>query len=262
MNPFYNFEQATKFEDEDRTIYALSKFMKLCADSNPNIVELLFVPQGNILYKTPEWVKVVKNKDLFLSKKAKYTFTGYAFSQLKSIKSHRKWFLNPPDHKPTREEFGLEGHKNVSNAWVSVIKTTLNLDLMKEEYHQEYKSELEYALAKKNWDNYMAWFNGRNPERKKTEEQFGYDTKMASHLFRLMVEGKELLLTGNITFPLKDADFVRDIKNGKYTYEEVIEMAEGMENDFETWYNQSPLPNKPDRNKLEKLYFEIIQLEE
>ena len=63
LNPFENFEQKDKgFEEEDRTLYALGKFFKLCADANPNIVELLFVPQSHILFKTPHWNLILQNK--------------------------------------------------------------------------------------------------------------------------------------------------------------------------------------------------------
>lgn len=35
------------------------------------------------------------------------TFLGYAMAQLKQIKTHRSWLLNPPKSKPLREDFGL-----------------------------------------------------------------------------------------------------------------------------------------------------------
>ena len=49
LHPFMNFDQKDSgFEEEDRAIYSLPKFFKICADSNPNIIELLF--QKAILY--------------------------------------------------------------------------------------------------------------------------------------------------------------------------------------------------------------------
>ena len=104
----------------------------------------------------------------------------------------------------------------------------------------------------------MQWKTNRNPKRKASEEKMQFDGKYASHLFRLMLEGKELLLTGNITFPLPDAEWLLAIKNGEYKYEQILEMATNMEKDFETWYKQSPLPNSPDINKLKDLYFDIV----
>lgn len=262
LNPFENFEQKDKgFEEEDRTLYALGKFFKLCADANPNIVELLFVPQSHILFKTPHWNLILQNKHLFLSKKAKYTFTGYAFSQLKSIQSHRVWFTNPPDHKPTREEFGLMGHRSVSTKFAELVASgDLRLEYLNEEYATEARKEFEYAKAKEVWDNYMSWFNGRNPERKALEEKFGYDTKMASHLFRLMLEGRELLLEGKITFPLPEAEFVLAVKEGRYTYEEVLEMAKDFDNQFQKWHDVSDLPKAPDRKKLTDLYYQLLNV--
>ena len=42
-----------------------------------------------------------------LTKKVQQTFHGYAMAQLKKIKTHRSWLLNPPTKKPSREDFGL-----------------------------------------------------------------------------------------------------------------------------------------------------------
>ncbi|NIT99428.1 MAG: nucleotidyltransferase, partial [Nitrosopumilaceae archaeon] len=91
---------------------SLPKFMKLAGDCNPNIIEILFTDRNKEIFSTPIFEKLYANRALFLSTKARHTFAGYAFAQLKRIKSHREWLLNPPSHKPTREEFGLnDAHK-------------------------------------------------------------------------------------------------------------------------------------------------------
>jgi uncharacterized protein len=257
LDPFMRFTVKDGFDGEDRAIYDLGKFMNLCADNNPNLLELLFVPEQFVLCKTKEWDKVIENRHLFLSKNVKHRFLGYGFSQLEAIKRHRAWFLNPPSHKPTREEFGLSQEPLVSEANIQNMMGVPN-HLFKEEYYQELQQERLYRETKKKWDNYMQWKTNRNPKRKGTEEQFGYDLKYASHLFRLMSEGKELLLTGKITFPLPNAEWLLEIKQGLYPYEQILEMAENMEKEFEIWYEQSPLPKTPDRNALKELYFDIV----
>jgi len=73
-----------------------------------------------------------------------------------------------------------------------------------------------------------------------------------------MTEGKELLLTGNITFPLPNHEEIRAIKNGKYIYEEIIEMSEIMSKEFDIWHSQSILPDHADINGLTELYFKIV----
>ena len=76
---------------EDTVIYELAKFIKLAAEANPNIIELLFTGEENILFMDPAFAKLREHRQLFLSKKAKFTFSGYAMAQMKRIRGHHKW---------------------------------------------------------------------------------------------------------------------------------------------------------------------------
>lgn len=91
----------------DHSIYGVLKFFALAAECNPNVIELLFVEPSDVLYTSHLGTMVREHRDLFLSARAKHTFTGYAVSQLKRINTHRKWLLNPPKAKPERAEYGL-----------------------------------------------------------------------------------------------------------------------------------------------------------
>jgi predicted nucleotidyltransferase len=100
------FEQA-EIKNPDVVIFNLPKFMSLAADSNPNILELVFVDESDVLLATEGGRLLREHRNAFLSKRAVHRFRGYAMAQLKRIKTHKKWLLSPPDHQPTREEFGL-----------------------------------------------------------------------------------------------------------------------------------------------------------
>lgn len=107
---FHGFlDKTEQFEDKvnDITYYELRKFLWLALESNPNIIELLFVPEKNTLFMSKEWEDIMSNRDYFLSRKARYSFSGYAYSQLNRIKHHRNWLLYPPKKKPERTDFGL-----------------------------------------------------------------------------------------------------------------------------------------------------------
>jgi hypothetical protein len=94
-------------EKIDAGIYNVKKFIKLAAKCNPNIIELLFVNKSDLLY-IDQYGKLLRdNAKLFLSARAKYSFSGYAISQLKRINTHRKWLLDPPKKKPERADYGL-----------------------------------------------------------------------------------------------------------------------------------------------------------
>ncbi|MBD2450848.1 nucleotidyltransferase domain-containing protein [Nostoc sp. FACHB-152] len=92
--------------NKDTCLYELKKYIKLAQDANPNILELLWL--DNYLVLTEVGQHLVNNRQIFLSKKVKHTFTGYSHAQLRKIESHRKWLLNPPQKKPTPTDFGIE----------------------------------------------------------------------------------------------------------------------------------------------------------
>jgi len=91
----------------DLCIYSLNKLVTLAANNNPNVLELLFLDERDVLYADDRWRRLVEQRDLFLSRKCKHTYLGYAHAQLKRIKGHREWLLHPPEHEPTRRDFDL-----------------------------------------------------------------------------------------------------------------------------------------------------------
>lgn len=103
------FEQAES-KDPDVVIFGLRKFFKLAAECNPNIIEVLWCDPSDIRHVTPVGQVLLDNRQAFISKKARWTFSGYAMSQLKRIRGHARWLKNPPRHKPTRKEHELPEH--------------------------------------------------------------------------------------------------------------------------------------------------------
>lgn len=93
-----------KFES---SVYSLRKFFLLAAEVNPNIIELLHTAPEHHFVCGPLMQKLLENRGLFLSNKARYTFSGYAVAQAKKIERHRKWIVLGEVAKPKREDFGL-----------------------------------------------------------------------------------------------------------------------------------------------------------
>lgn len=134
---FYGFKEFEQYEmkDPDLVIYSLRKFAKLAANANPNIFEILFVDESDILYMHPIIEPLFENKGWFLSKKVKSSFFGYAKDRLKEIQRHNDWLLNPPK-EPLRKDFGLTDKDNFPkglydsfNSQVQKFIDTFQLDL-------------------------------------------------------------------------------------------------------------------------------------
>ena len=82
-----NFEQFQGYENLDKTIYDIRKALNLIADNNPNMLDLLYTPERCVVKTTKYWEKVLEHRDLFISKKCKFTYAGYSFAQIKRIES-------------------------------------------------------------------------------------------------------------------------------------------------------------------------------
>jgi len=115
------FAQA-EFDEPDAVVYGIQKFMKLAADCNPNIIEVLWTDPSDHVYMTPMGEMLLEHREDFLSKKAKHTFSGYAMSQLKRIRSHREWLLNPAEEEPKREDFGLPTMAKLSREQLGAVE--------------------------------------------------------------------------------------------------------------------------------------------
>jgi predicted nucleotidyltransferase len=111
-------------------VYDLAKFFKLALNANPNILEVLYCDPKDIRLITSAGSLIRKNRDIFLSKKVVWSYQGYSFAQMKRIKSHRAWLLNPMKKEPTREEFGLPPDRKLisgdeQNAFLWVLAEVL-----------------------------------------------------------------------------------------------------------------------------------------
>ena len=82
-------------ETNDVTFYELRRFMELLEVNNPNILEILNMPEANIVYKHPVFDIILDNKLDFLTKNCKNTFGGYAATQIKKARGLKKKIVNP-----------------------------------------------------------------------------------------------------------------------------------------------------------------------
>jgi len=307
-------------EKLDSVIYNITKFFKLASQCNPNIIEVLFVDDESILYSHKIMEMIINNRDLFLSMKANFRFRGYAFSQLKRIKRHRRWLLNPIESNPTREDYGLPQRtvmpadqlqaaesliQKKVDEWIfeqedmtpellSLVRkrtiksfkeafTGLGINNITDEYEDLNKaklsrgagkllgysdnfldlldSERRYKAPKTEYKQYKSWQKNRNPVRAEMEAESGFDRKHASHLVRLMKMAKEILSEGKVIVKRPDAEELLGIRNGSMSYEEVVKWAEFQDGAIQEIYDSgsSPLPKKPDLNKIDKLHKEVLE---
>ena len=235
-----NFEQQ-EF-GADSVIYSLKKFVKLARDCNPNIIEMLYVDPKFILTMNKYGERLRENRELFISSKAKFTFAGYAFAQLKRIKGHRKWLMFD-QKEPNQEEFFIKKSRLVNGQTIWYTKFL----------------EHEHDAAKKKYSQYLNWKKNRNPKRAELEDKHGYDTKHGMHLMRLLRMGIEILETGKVNVLREDRKDLMDIRKGVWSYDKLVGEAEALEAKLDTLYDNSQIPKNPNDKAINKLLISITE---
>jgi predicted nucleotidyltransferase len=300
-------------QGKDTTIYSLKKFMHLAATNNPNVLELLFVPEDCILEVHPLFQKILDNRKLFLSKNVRYRYCGYAYGQIKRINTHRRWLLHPLKKEPSREDFGLPLSQSLVSreqmnafyitlahmlrdiasmadlydhiveiiesddfpGWEGVVQSrgipeeaypaVQKLTDASDNFIEALRREQAYYRNVDEWSKYQDWLKTRNPKRSELEKKFGFDTKHASHVVRLMLQGEEIMTTGNLSVRHKDCEKIKGVKFGKWldgsdiTYEKVKDFAAEYEEKMKELYksDRCVLPNKPAINELDDMCVDI-----
>lgn len=101
-------------------------------------------------------------------------------------------------------------------------------------------------------------------KRKKIVEKFGYDTKNAMTLIRLLHEAVEVLKTGNITVDKIQngmRDYFIDIKIGKWSLDKIKHEAELLSKEVDRLYTTSSLPELADNQAIDILSQEIFKID-
>lgn len=301
--PFEKIEQV-QYRKDDVVLYELSKYMPLLLAQNPNVIELIWTDEKDVLFKNTNGQMLIDNRAEFLSKQIRDSYVGYAQAQLKRIKGHNKWINNPqPEKEPEQKDFtsvvwnytnNREFNKKVpfdnfvavylgdnhyslwemdklkieKKCWIDKRGNPNPID--KHEFDKINTNNIPPDLIVKvnknlfeshhtNWKMYWNWKKNRNEKRSVLEEQFGYDVKHAMHLIRLLRSGLDILENGIVPVKRPDKDYLMDIRNGKYTYEEIVAESEKLTNKVDEVSKKTKLPDEPNYLLAKEMMLEIYQ---
>jgi len=79
----------------DNVWYEVGRFLELLMNSNPNMLEALFIPDRCVMYKHPVMDIILENRHKFLTKKAFNALTSYGIDQIHKARGLNKRIVNP-----------------------------------------------------------------------------------------------------------------------------------------------------------------------
>lgn len=91
-------------ERHNTVYYSLRRTLELLGQANPNILELLYMPEDCVRLDTPEMAALRAQRQVFITRQCADTHVGYAFSQIKKARGQNKWINQPKPVDPPRKE--------------------------------------------------------------------------------------------------------------------------------------------------------------
>lgn len=98
--------------------------------------------------------------------------------------------------------------------------------------------------------------SGKHGQRDPLIEKFGYDTKSAMHMIRMMTECRELLTEGTISYPRPEVETLLEIRRGEWSKTRVEQEYLRLEVEIKELRDSSSLPDKVDRAAVSKVITE------
>ncbi|NSL86468.1 nucleotidyltransferase [Chitinophaga sp. Mgbs1] len=116
-----------------------------------------------------------------------------------------------------------------------------------------------YTVYCKDFASYWEWVALRNQARYQHNKELGadYDSKHMMHTFRLLTMAEEIARYQEVRVFRQDREFLLRIRNGAFTYDQLLEMAAEKLDNMEALYAASDLPDHPDPEKTAALLTRI-----
>ena len=266
------FEQVVN-EATDTTIYSLEKIVNLLSNCNPNTIEILGLEPWQYLYTGYIGQELIKNKDMFLSKRAVHSFGGYATAQLRRLSNKAVRTVE----QEQREKHILASIENARYSYPDkyfyypedLIKLYIDKSIQ-EDYDTEIFMDINlkhYPLRdyKSMWSEMQNIVKDYSKIGKRNSHAIEHDKlgKHMMHLIRLYLMCFDILEDGKIiTYRKKDHDFLMDIRDGKYLDEnkqptkEFYDIVDEMENKLDYLKDHSPLPDNPDYKRINDFLYD------
>lgn len=241
--------------DVDRELYSLQYFFELAKKGETVALDMLHAPREFWTVRSAEWEEIHENRKLFYTRKLS-SFVGYARTQaakygikgsrladakrvLDALRSFPKkkvqevlYQLPVGEHcgpSECRNFYGVCGKKMTLNA------TTDNYVDMVQHFVDEFGARARQA-----------------------ESNQGVDWKAISHAFRAGFQVQDILTEGDFTYPLKQVEFLKQVKTGALHFKDVSPMLEQLMDDLEKLSEDSLLPEKVDEERCDDLLFSIV----
>ncbi len=248
--------------DIDLEIYSLHYFIKLACEGQTVAMDMLHAPQDMLIEKSDIWEAIVNQRHRFYTRNLN-AFITYARRQA--------------------SKYGIKGSRlSAAQSVLAVLRSTdpdrklrdIWQDLPRIDHCHETGTDpngmRQYQVCGKTFQE-SASIGYVIPILEKFYDEYGHRAKLAaenknidwkavSHALRAAIQTKEIMTTNTITFPLKDAGYLIQVKQGELDYKTcVAPHLESMMEELENLVKTSRLPEKADTDYWDRFVCDVVE---
>jgi predicted nucleotidyltransferase len=264
--------------EEDTSYFSLQHFLKMAVEGQSIAIELLAASGNNICISSPIWDELHKNRKKFYSKNIK-SFCGFARTMAGKYSSRidrlnetenvlKVLSLHKDDHKlnfgdeyptPTKLRDIWNELPESSNA---VKATNSRQSGDDKRAYQICGRELQASVTVEHAISVIKAIYDSYGSRVRKAKDNDVDYKSFQHAFRAALQAKELAETGDLVFPLKDAEWLRDLRLGKFNFLEcgLDKKLDDLILEVESSMKNSSLPDHADKAYAESIILKAYNL--
>lgn len=268
-----NFDQFVE-TNTDTTVYGFNKLVHLLLDCNPNTIEMLGCKPDHYIFMTDLGREFIDNRSLFLSKRAVYSFGGYANQQLNRLENALARDRLAQAQKEEHIRRSMENSvKSFESRYTSFDASSIRLftDISsREELDREIFVDVDlnhfparqFNSMMNDLHNVLGTYEKLNHRNHKKDD--AHLNKHAMHLVRLYLMCIDILEAEEInTYRENDIDLLMDIRNGYYmnadgTYcPEFFEMIDDLKQQLDYAKANTSLPDRPNMKQIEEFVMSV-----
>jgi len=240
-------------EKDTSKVHSLQYFLVQALEGKIDALDMLHAPANMIVEKDSKgiWDYLVNHREMFYAKDigklgeyirsqaAKYGVKGSRLNDAKKVLDFLKDYRTNGDALKMDSIWHLLPEGKHINFTEADRQGTIFYQVCGKKIQKTVKVNYAYNIIYKFYEQY-----GKRAKQAANNENI--DWKAVSHAIRAAHQVKEMLIDNTITFPLPNASFITQVKNGELDYNTIV--APHLENimeEVEKLTEESSLPKKP-----------------
>ena len=245
-------------------VKTISSFLNSAKSCDTNVVDMLHTPKEFWIGWAPEWEDLVSYRRCLYSKNMT-GLLGYIKIHTRKY-SHKieryeemKWIVNYLKDCESQEDVTIRYAVNTIGfqLFLSSAKYTKSVELVEkgtQQYLEVCGKKYIYTWSVNQLVEALEKEINRYGQRTETGVNLGLDGKSLSHAMRVLYETKEILEHNTVTFPLTNAQEIKDIKTGVNTdLPNILNTIDKLYDECIELMNNSDLPEQTDISNMIKV---------